>query len=253
MMRDVPDLHEQRARAESFGSVAAAYDRYRPGYPDELIDRLAALQPAAVLDIGCGTGKASRQLLARGLAVLGVEPDPQMAAIARSHGVEVELAAFEQWDARGRTFDLIVAGQSWHWVDPAVGAPKVVRLLRPGGTACFFWNLDDLEDPERQVAEEIYQRLAPSVLAQRSRDGDDSHTTRLERTGCFGSVRTERVPWRYAIPVDDWIGRVGTYSQQLLLGPQRLAELQRELRAALAQRGPEVRLIGDTYVVWARP
>jgi SAM-dependent methyltransferase len=252
-MSDVPAFHDQRDRAESFGAVAAAYDRYRPGYPPDLIDALVALRPAAVLDVGCGTGKAARQLVDRGLPVVGVEIDPQMAAVARSHGVEVEVAAFEQWDDRGRRFDLITAGQAWHWVDPAIGAPKVVHLLRAGGTACFFWNLDELDKPAQQTVQGIYRRLAPELGAESRHGEDDSHTARLRQTGCFGSVRAQRYRWRYAIPVDDWIGRMGTYSQQLLLGPQRLAELQQALRAALIELGSEVRLIGDTYAIWARP
>ena len=72
-----------------------------------------------MLDVGCGTGKVARGLLARGLDVLGVELDPRMAALARAHGVEVEVAAFEDWDDRGRTFDLITFGDAWHWIDPA--------------------------------------------------------------------------------------------------------------------------------------
>jgi SAM-dependent methyltransferase len=116
-------MHDQRDRAESFGAVAELYDRHRPSYPEELIAALAALRPASVLDVGCGTGKASRQLTASGLDVLGVEIDAGMAAVARRSGVEVEVASFELWDERGRTFDLIVSGQAWHWVDPAVGAP----------------------------------------------------------------------------------------------------------------------------------
>src|SRR3954454_7614859 len=114
-------MHANRARAESFGAVAANYDRYRPGYPETLIDDLLALRPTDVLDIGCGTGKAARQLVARGLDVLGVEIDPEMAAVARAHGLAVEVVGFEQWEPAGRTFDLIVCGQAWHWIDPRIG------------------------------------------------------------------------------------------------------------------------------------
>jgi SAM-dependent methyltransferase len=249
----VPDLHEQHDRAEAFGAVAEAYDRYRPGYPEELIDALVALRPAAVLDVGCGTGKAALQLRGRGLDVLGVEPDAQMAAVARRHGLAVEVAAFEQWDDRGRTFDLITAGQAWHWVDPAVGAPKLRRLLRPGGIACLFWNLDELGGEERAVVETVYRRIAPELIDDAPRGADEPHVAALRATGAFGSVRSELIRWREPLPLDDWIGRVGTYSMHLMLGPQRLARLQEELRAALRTRGPEVQVVGDTLVVWARP
>jgi 2-polyprenyl-3-methyl-5-hydroxy-6-metoxy-1,4-benzoquinol methylase len=118
------ELHLDRARAESFGSVAEQYDRYRPTYPDALIDDLAALQPAQVLDVGCGTGKAAVALARRGLSVLGVELDERMADVARGHGISVEVAAFETWDDAGRRFDLITCAGAWHWIDHGPGVSK---------------------------------------------------------------------------------------------------------------------------------
>src|SRR4051812_38470681 len=109
-------LHDDRERALSFGTIAERYDRFRPAYPAALIDDLAALRPRLTLDAGCGTGKAAAALAGRGLAVLGIEPDLRMANTARRHGIEVEVASFEAWDARGREADLIVSGEAWHWI-----------------------------------------------------------------------------------------------------------------------------------------
>jgi tRNA1(Val) A37 N6-methylase TrmN6 len=83
------ERYADRSRAESFGRVAEEYDRYRPSYPAALIDDLVALRPARVLDVGCGTGKAAVLLAERGLPVLGVEVDQQMAGVARRHGIAV--------------------------------------------------------------------------------------------------------------------------------------------------------------------
>ena len=102
-----------------FDEQAERYDRCRPTYPDALIDELLGPEPAGldVLDVGCGTGIASRQMAERGAKVLGVELAPRMAEIARSHGIDVELGAFEGWDAAGRTFDRVTSAQAWHWLD----------------------------------------------------------------------------------------------------------------------------------------
>src|SRR4051794_3902031 len=123
------ELHLDRARAGSFGSVADQYDRFRLAYPDTLIHDLAGLRPAKVLDVGCGTGKVAVSLAERGLSVLGVEVDQRMAEVARGHGIEVEVAAFENWAAAGRTFDLITCGDAWHWIDPDHGAAKATEVL----------------------------------------------------------------------------------------------------------------------------
>src|SRR5436190_13512061 len=116
--------------AESFGIDPARYDRTRPPYPDAMIERIVAAGPGPdFLDVGCGTGIEARQFRAAGRAVLGVEPDPRMAAFARASGVDdVEVATFEAWEPAGRTFDAVVAGTAWHWVDPAAGAAKAARV-----------------------------------------------------------------------------------------------------------------------------
>src|SRR5688572_15809763 len=94
------------ARALSFGADAERYDRRRPRYPRALVDDLLAGGRPRVLDVGCGTGIAAERFLAADCVVVGVEPDGRMAAIASGKGVEVEVAAFETWDAAGRQFDL---------------------------------------------------------------------------------------------------------------------------------------------------
>jgi SAM-dependent methyltransferase len=122
------ESHQYRQMAESFGVDPERYDRARPRYPSALVERIVAASPGPeFLDVGCGTGIAARQFRAAGGRVLGVEPDARMADFARRNGIEVETATFEAWDSAGRTFDAVVAGQAWHWVDPVAGAAKAAR------------------------------------------------------------------------------------------------------------------------------
>ncbi len=106
-------LAQERSRL--FDQQAEVCDRLRPSYPDTVIDELLGPKPEGldVLDVGCGTGIASRQMAQRGAKVLGVELAPRMAEIARSHGINVELGAFEGWNAAGRTFDRVTSAQAW--------------------------------------------------------------------------------------------------------------------------------------------
>lgn len=243
--------HLNRARAESFGAVAAEYDRFRPGYPDQLIDDLVALRPAAVLDIGCGTGKAARLLAARGVAVLGVEIDPAMAAVARSRGLDVEVASFEGWDDAGRRFDLIISAQAWHWVDPAVAAPKAAGLLHPGGTVALFWNYDEPEPGTARRIEDVYRALAPELISEHHNQ-PTRHLDALRATGAFSCVETHKYEWQTTMPADDWVGMVGTQSAHLQLGAQRLAAVKQALLRTLHEGGGTVPLTGGTYTIWAR-
>src|SRR5256885_9205383 len=119
-----------RSLGRVFNEVPELYDRVRPGYPDALSADLAAVTGlgarSAVLEVGCGTGQATRSLAALGCAVTAVEPGAEMAALARQRlaafgNVTVETAAFERGDGPGRRFDALRAAASWHWVGPSVG------------------------------------------------------------------------------------------------------------------------------------
>lgn len=133
---------DRRELGRVFDAVPELYDRVRPGYPDELFADLVTIAGldtrASVLEVGCGTGQATRSLAALGCSVTAVEPGAGMAALARRRTatfghVDVETAAFEEWDDRGRRFDALVAASAWHWVDPSVGWPRAHAVLDPGG------------------------------------------------------------------------------------------------------------------------
>jgi SAM-dependent methyltransferase len=125
-----------------FNEVAELYDRVRPAYPDELFADLVTIagmaESSAVLEVGCGTGQATRSLASLGFSVTAVEPGPAMAALARQRtagldNVDIETAKFEDWDDRGRRFDVLVAASSWHWIDPSISWRRAHEVLRPGG------------------------------------------------------------------------------------------------------------------------
>jgi SAM-dependent methyltransferase len=175
-----------------------------------------------------------------------------MAAVARTHGVDVEVSRFEDWDDAGRRFDLIICAQAWHWVDPAVGARKAARLLTDGGTLALFWNFSDLAADDRQVIYSVYRRLAPELIESPGAGDDQTHVRALRDAGVFSTVETVTYPGRRAWPVGDWVGNLGTQSNHLLLGPQRLPELLTELRAALTLNGGQVHTSGGTYLIRAR-
>jgi SAM-dependent methyltransferase len=152
---------------ERFTIRVEDYERYRPDYPREVLTTLQreyGLIPAHVIaDIGSGTGLSARLFLENGNVVYGVEPNEAMAAAAARR---LSGAAFH--DVRGRaeatalpdrSIDLIVAGQAFHWFDPAAAAVELRRILRPGGRLAVVWNRRRLDTtPFLRAYEELLQR-----------------------------------------------------------------------------------------------
>ena len=157
-----------------FNEDPTLYDRVRPGYPDKLFDDLEAIvgldEQSSVLEVGCGTGQATRSLATLGCSVIGVEAGDGMAALARQRldgfpKVEIETSTFEEWDDRGRRFHLLLAAASWHWIDPAIGWRRAHDVLRPGGWMALIGNIVVRRPGDREVyaeTAELHERFAPS-------------------------------------------------------------------------------------------
>jgi SAM-dependent methyltransferase len=252
------ELHLDRARAESFGSVAERYDRFRPTYPDALIDDLAALRPAEVLDIGCGTGKVAVALAARGLPVLGVEPDERMAGVARGHGIPVQVAAFETWDDAGRQFDLITCGGAWHWIDPDRGLAKAAKVLRPGGAIARFWENQVLDEPVIAAFYDVYREHAPEIAQGWRQDPVDAPGALAEHdvfaeSKAFGPVEQRAYQAERTYSAEEWVGLMATVSDHQRLGPERLAALLDPVQATIENKfAGVVQSHCGTYVLLAR-
>ncbi|MGW6023395.1 class I SAM-dependent methyltransferase [Streptomyces sp. NPDC055099] len=239
-----PEPHEARAMAQSFGAGAQRYDQVRPRYPDALVARIVAGSPGSeardareVLDVGCGTGIAARQFQAAGCAVLGVEPDARMADFARAQGLRVEVATFEAWQPAGRTFDAVVAAQSWHWMDPLAGAMKAARVLRPGGRLAIFGHV---YEPPTEVAEPFaaaYRRVAPDSplnsrpvqSARRPLDlyqaGYARFADKIREIGQFNEPEQWRFDWEQSYTRDQWLDLLPTTGGLTQLPPAQLAEM----------------------------
>jgi len=138
-----------KRRATSFGPRADLYDRVRPGYPAEAVAWLAGPTPARVLDLGAGTGKLTRGLVAAGHEVVAVEPDRQMRAAFAVRLPEVEAldGSAEALPLGDASIDAVVAGQAFHWFDPDRAFPEIARVLRPGGVLGVVWNVRDESVP----------------------------------------------------------------------------------------------------------
>jgi SAM-dependent methyltransferase len=162
------------SRARSFGGVADAYERSRPGYPREAAAWLVGRQPTTVLELGAGTGKLTAALVALGHDVHATDPDEEMLARLRERLPEVRTSVAEAEDlpVPDASYDVVVAAQAFHWFDTDRALPEVARVLKPGGRLALVWNQRDeripwvrrlgrIIDPHDDRAESIEELAAP--------------------------------------------------------------------------------------------
>jgi SAM-dependent methyltransferase len=255
-MQPRADLYLDRARADSFGAAARVYDAHRPRYPDQLIDDLLMQRPQAVLDVGAGTGIVSEQLVAKGVNVLAVEPDPRMADVARDKGIRVEIGTFESWDAAERRFDLVVFGSSFHWVNPDIALPKVHRLLTSGGRLALMWNRLSPTHPTHSDLAEIYRDYmdpGSSVFGGSPKDlvDTDRRTEQMiaSITASGFTVEERTYPRDGYYSTQQWLDFAFTHSNHLVLAADKASELRARLAERIGPRGVSVG--GDTLLIVA--
>ncbi|MFI5717079.1 class I SAM-dependent methyltransferase [Nocardia sp. NPDC051750] len=243
------ESHRHREVAESFGVDPQRYDRARPRYPDALVARIMATSPGRhILDIGCGTGIEARQFQQAGCTVLGVDPDERMAEFARSTGVEVEVGTFESWDPAGRTYDAVVAGQAWHWVDPVAGPAKAAQILRPNGRIAVFGHAFDAPAEVTDALVAAYEKVAPdSPFARATAHAKSALETYQEmfaaaadsmrRTDAFGEPEQWRFDWEQSYSRDQWLDHLPTTGALTRLAPDHLAIVLDSVGAAIDRIG----------------
>jgi SAM-dependent methyltransferase len=249
-----PNPDERDALRATFDADAQAYDRVRPVAPDHVFDdviQVAGLRPgSAVLEVGPGTGQATRPLAARGLRVLALELGPRLAAQARRNlagfaAVEVVTSAFEAWDPGSARFDAVFACNSFHWVDPAVRFHKSAALLRPGGHLIvlatpwviptgadrFWWDVQD------DYAAAGAGRVDPAT-AHPDRVGDLGAA--VHASGLFEEPVIRRYPFAVTFTADEYALNVSTRSDTKQMPPGAQADLIGQIRRRILDRGGTV-------------
>jgi SAM-dependent methyltransferase len=216
------------SRALSFGAVAEAYERFRPGYPVELFDLVMAYAGRPVrtaLEIGAGTGKATRLFAQPGVAVTATEPDGAMLAELLRHvpaSVTTVRAAFE--DLRpGQRYGLVYAAAALHWTSPEGRWQRVAALLEPGGVFASFGGPAGLADPA--VEEAVRAARSPYLDSDGvpSPDGTPPEQdmqwpgTELQRSEWFTDVRQYVIGRHLMMSARDWVGHLSTISAYLEL------------------------------------
>ncbi|HEX9033438.1 MAG TPA: class I SAM-dependent methyltransferase [Streptosporangiaceae bacterium] len=248
------------SRALSFGVMAQAYERFRPGYPGELFDLVMtyAGQPVrTALEIGAGTGKATRLFAERGVTVTATEPDGAMLAELLKHvpaNVKVVQAAFE--DLRtGESYGLVYAAAALHWTNPQGRWPRMAALLEPGGVFASFGGPVRLADPA--VEDAVRAARAPFLESDEvpSPDGTPPGNdmqwpgTELRRSEWFADIRQFVIERHLTMTARDYVGLLSTISAYLELPTSEQAQVFSQIMQVLPGT---VEVAGDITVHLAR-
>lgn len=156
-----------------FGRHSDDYAEHRPGFPASFYRRLGGLVPlegSRALDLATGPGTIALELAARDVSVLGVDVSPEQVATARRRAMERDLggrarfvvAAAEETGLESGAFDLVTAGQCWHWFDGERAMAEARRVLRPGGALAIAYFSYVAEDPVARDTEALVLAFNPS-------------------------------------------------------------------------------------------
>ena len=242
-------------RGLTFDDAPDRYDRYRPRYPHQLFDDVAemgAIDGASrILEVGCGPGLASEELIARGWSVLAVEPGTQLARVAREKLCDdrfaVEVSTFEEWQPRGRRFDLVFSASAYHWVAPELRWVKAAEVLAHDGHIALaghhalregsFHDFTEATRGLRAAHGVDDERESPGLEDVRAMTRDVANDigefweamspqgTSEVAGGLFATPEVRVYPWSTTYSTPEALGLMGTYSRYLAMEPGSRAAL----------------------------
>jgi SAM-dependent methyltransferase len=251
------------SRGLTFDEVAGEYDLFRPRYPSALFDDLSEVvgigPDSRILEVGCGPGVATEEMMSRGWSVLAVDPGAQLAGFARAKfGDErfaIEVSTFDDWDPSGRHFDLVISATAYHWVAPEVRWTKAAQVLNDGGYLALATNEVDDRDSFHDFT------VATRDLRQSYGVGDEEETmtigrirTMVKESGgdigglwealsqqgtdvlageLFSAPDVRLYTWSATYSTSEALGLLATYSRFLVLEPSRRSALLERLAAIL--------------------
>lgn len=259
---------ERKEGRRLFGNDPAGYDAARPGHAERvyevLVERCGLGPGTAVLEVGPGTGQATRRLLELGAdPLVAIEPDPALAAYldaALASRIELQIVALEDAHLPADTFDLAAAASSFHWVEEESGLAKLFAALRPGGWLAMWWTLFGDGEPDAFIAatSPLLEDLQASPT--RGEEGRPAHALDTEarfaalHAAGFEDAEHEVVRWSASWDTAGIRALYGTFSPIAQLAVERRTEiLDGVARIAALEFGGRIERMLRTSLYTARP
>jgi len=204
----------------NFGLTADDYAKYRAGFPDEFFEHVfrdgIVKIGDALVDLGTGTGTLARGFAARGCNVIGIDISAQLLEQAKDICVQENLeidfrfAKAEETGLSEDTYDVVSAGQCWHWFDRPKAAAEVKRILKPQGRALiahFDWL--PLDGNVVDITEKLIQKYNPAWY-DRFGNKTGVYPDWFRDLGEAGFVNIQSFSFDLDVPyaADAWRGRI---------------------------------------------
>lgn len=242
----------------TFNEDAANYDKWRPVYCGELFQDIIAYSRIGpgrrAIEIGIGTGQATRPILETGCELAAVELGKNLAEYSQSkfrefNPFKVHHTSFEDFTSQENSADLIYSGTAFHWIPEEIGYPKVLHLLKDGGALALFWNrpFAAREDDElHQQLQRIYQKYRPSAarLIEHDTIKYNAVTQNLHKYG-FRDIGFKLYHLTRRFSSADYIALLNTYSDHRSMPAAIKEPFEEEIHAAIMKSG-DVLMIYDT-------
>lgn len=237
-------------RKHWYSSVASAYNRVRPRYPQAVIDRVIELaqlpQKAKILELGCGPAIATVPFAQLGFEMLSLEPNREASELAKQNcadypHVEIQNLAFEEWELECDRFDAVLAATSWHWIEPAIAYAKSAAALKAQGSLILLWNTPpQLNEETYQIVDAVYETLAPSIPLYARHEGRKNHqadflkfSELITDSEYFKNVKYESSIHQVVYSLDDYLLLLSTLSPYIALAENSRNHLFTNLQEAL--------------------
>lgn len=229
-------------RKNTFNEIAREYDKYRPSYPEQLftdiLEFTAIKEGDSILEIGCGTGQATKGFVDLGFDnVTCIELGQNLAELTREKfknksNVNIINSPFETWQSEKSNFDLAISGTAFHFIQPQeVGYRKVFDLLSDEGSIALFWtvHVPSFDDVSNRIRES-YKRYAPQL-------DDDERSVLTLKDGLFKELEVKQYICNHTYTANDYISLLNTNSRHRLIPDDVRFELFGEIKEAIEEQG----------------
>lgn len=234
----------------TFNEDPKNYDRWRPTYCKELfydIIRYSELnEKKKAIEVGIGTGQATKPFLMTGCDVTAIELGTELAEFSKEKFKEYKNfqafnTTFEEFECLNNSVDIIYSATAFHWIPEEIGYPKVMQMLKPGGTLALFWNrpfASREDDLLHQKIQSIYQKYRPSNNKIIENDAE-RYKKILETIQSYGFIDLEMKLYHNTriFTANDYINLLNTYSDHRSMpGSVKLA-FESEIKNAILENG----------------